>query len=121
MHLAAILARLPDDDEALVPYLYNASFSLERPQGLMVLRKVLELPEPPKESSEARSAYVMAWNNACIHAHALGDYPLAVELADGGQLAAPRPVRSAGSSADTAIDRVFGSARAASGAWDTIA
>jgi tetratricopeptide (TPR) repeat protein len=27
----------------------------------------------------------MAWNNACIHAHALGDYKLAVELADGGQ------------------------------------
>ena len=27
----------------------------------------------------------MAWNNACIHAHALGDFALAVELADGGQ------------------------------------
>ena len=27
----------------------------------------------------------MAWNNACIHAHALGDYPLAVALADGAQ------------------------------------
>ena len=27
----------------------------------------------------------MAWNNACIHAHALGDWALAVELADGGQ------------------------------------
>ena len=32
-----------------------------------------------------KDALVMAWNNACIHAHALGDYPLAVELADGGQ------------------------------------
>ena len=83
-HLAAILAHLPDD-VALVPYLYNASFSLERPQGLMVLRKVLELPEPARDATEARSAYVMAWNNACIHAHALHDYPLAVELADGGQ------------------------------------
>jgi hypothetical protein len=31
----------------------------------------------------------MAWNNACIHAHALGDYELAVELADGGQPYAP--------------------------------
>ena len=31
----------------------------------------------------------MAWNNACIHAHALGDYELAVELADGGQRYAP--------------------------------
>ena len=31
----------------------------------------------------------MAWNNACIHAHALGDYKLAVELADGGQPYAP--------------------------------
>jgi hypothetical protein len=34
---------------------------------------------------EARSAYVMAWNNACIHAHALGDFALAKELADGGE------------------------------------
>ena len=83
-HLAAILAHLPND-VALVPYLYNASFALERPQGLMVLRKVLSLPEPPRDSTEARSAYVMAWNNACIHAHALHDFPLAVELADGGQ------------------------------------
>jgi len=32
---------------------------------------------------------VMAWNNACIHAHALGDYKLAVELAEGGQPYAP--------------------------------
>jgi hypothetical protein len=31
----------------------------------------------------------MAWNNSCIHAHALGDYTLAVELADGGQRFAP--------------------------------
>ncbi len=83
-HLAAILAHLPDD-VALVPYLYNASFSVERPAGLKILRKVLALPEPPHLASEARSAYVMAWNNACIHAHALGDYALAVELADGGQ------------------------------------
>jgi tetratricopeptide (TPR) repeat protein len=83
-HLPAILALLPDDD-ALIPYLYNASFSVERPQGLLILRKVLELPIPPTSSTEARSAYVMAWNNACIHAHALRDFALAVVLADGGQ------------------------------------
>lgn len=76
-------------DRALVPYLYNASFSVERPQALKILRKVLALPEPERESGEARTALVMAWNNACIHAHALGDYRLAVELADGGQLFAP--------------------------------
>lgn len=83
-YLGALLARLPDDG-ALVPYLYNTSFSVDRPQALALLRKVLALPVPPRDAGEARTALVMAWNNACIHAHALGDYPLAVDLADGGQ------------------------------------
>jgi len=87
-HLSQLLARLPDD-VALVPHLYNSSFSVERPQALAILRRVLLLPEPPKGAGEARTALVMAWNNACIHAHALGDYKLAVELADGGQRFAP--------------------------------
>ncbi|MBV8761199.1 MAG: hypothetical protein JO257_28135 [Deltaproteobacteria bacterium] len=83
-HLATLLAQLPDE-VTLVPHLYNASFSVERPQGLAILRRVLSLPVPAKDTGEARTAMVMAWNNACIHAHALGDYRLAVELADGGQ------------------------------------
>jgi tetratricopeptide (TPR) repeat protein len=86
--LAAILTRIPDNS-LLVPYLYNSSFAVERPQALAILRRVISLPEPPKGAGEARTALVMAWNNACIHAHALGDYPLAVELADGGQRFAP--------------------------------
>ncbi|HUJ58206.1 MAG TPA: hypothetical protein VLX92_06930 [Kofleriaceae bacterium] len=87
-YLGALLARLPDD-VALVPHLYNASFSVDRPHGLAILRRVLTLPEPARDAGEARTALVMAWNNACIHAHALGDYRLAVELADGGQRFAP--------------------------------
>jgi hypothetical protein len=83
-YLGAVLARLPADG-ALVPYLYNTSFSVERPQALAILRKVLALPPPGRDGGEARTALVMAWNNACIHAHALGDYRLAVDLADGGQ------------------------------------
>jgi tetratricopeptide (TPR) repeat protein len=83
-HLAAVLAKLPADVH-LVPHLYNASFSVDRPQALAILRRVIGLPEPAKAAGEARTALVMAWNNACIHAHALGDYRLAVELADGGQ------------------------------------
>jgi len=83
-HLAAMLARLPAEIP-LVPHLYNTSFAVERPQALAILRCVLALPEPPRDAGEARTALVMAWNNACIHAHALGDYKLAVELADGGQ------------------------------------
>ena len=86
--LPALLALLPDE-VSLVPHLYNASFSVERPQGLAILRRVLSLPVPAKDAGEARTAMVMAWNNACIHAHALGDYRLAVELADGGQRYAP--------------------------------
>ncbi len=83
-HLPAILSRLPRE-VGLVPYLYNASFAVERPQALQILRRVLSLPEPRRDSGEARTALVMAWNNACIHAHALGDFKLAVELAEGGQ------------------------------------
>jgi tetratricopeptide (TPR) repeat protein len=90
-HLGALLARMPDD-VALVPHLYNASFTVERPQALAILRRVLSLPEPARDAGEARTALVMAWNNACIHAHALGDYKLAVELADGGQPYAPENV-----------------------------
>lgn len=82
--LPDLLARLPDD-VALVPHLYNASFAVDRPQALAILRRVLSLPEPARDSGEARTALVMAWNNACIHAHALGEYKLAIELADGGQ------------------------------------
>jgi tetratricopeptide (TPR) repeat protein len=86
--LASLLDKLPDD-VSLVPHLYNASFSVDRPLALAILRRVLTLPEPPRDAGEARTALVMAWNNACIHAHALGDYKLAVELADGGQRYAP--------------------------------
>ncbi len=83
-HLEDVLARLPPES-ALIPHLYNASFAVERPQALTILKRVLALPPPPIELGEARTAYVMAWNNACIHAHALDEYELAVELADGGQ------------------------------------
>lgn len=88
-YLGALLARLPED-RALVPFLYNTSFPkkdapIARPQALAILRKALALPAPEKGSGEARTALVMAWNNACIHAHALEDYELAVELAEGGQ------------------------------------
>jgi tetratricopeptide (TPR) repeat protein len=82
-YLGPLLAQLPED-RALLPHLYNKSFAVERPQALAILRKVLTLPVPARDATEARTALVMAWNNACIHAHALGDYPLAVELADGG-------------------------------------
>ena len=86
--LGALLAKLPED-VSLVPHLYNASFAVDKPLALQILRRVLALPEPPRDAGEARTALVMAWNNACIHAHALGDYKLAVELADGGQGYAP--------------------------------
>jgi tetratricopeptide (TPR) repeat protein len=83
-HLRAYLDRTPNR-VSLLPHLYNASFNIRRDEALSILRRVLVLPEPEKSSTEARSAMVMAWNNACIHAHALGEYPLAAEIADGGQ------------------------------------
>src|SRR5690606_21959537 len=54
--LGALLAKLPDD-VALVPHLYNASFSVDRPLALQILRRVLTLPEPPRDAGEARTAY----------------------------------------------------------------
>ena len=86
--LEALLQHLPADSE-LIPFLYNTSFAVERPQALAILDKVISLPEPPKEKTEARTAYVMAWNNACIHAHALGLFEAGVKLAEGGQRFAP--------------------------------
>lgn len=82
-HLAAYLETTPRR-VSLLPHLYNASFDVKREQALTLLRRVLTLPEPDKTASEARAAMVMAWNNACIHAHALGEYELARQLADGG-------------------------------------
>ncbi len=82
--LGAVLERMPEDRN-LIAYLYNVSFSVDRPQALAILEKVLALPSPEPGSSEGRTALVMAWNKACIHAHALGDYRRAVELAEQGQ------------------------------------
>jgi hypothetical protein len=82
--LAPLLARLPRDG-ALVPHLYNASFHLDAAAALEILRAVIALPVPPPDAGEAREAYAMSWNNACIAAHALGRFALAVELAVEGQ------------------------------------
>lgn len=82
-YLAAYLETTPRR-VSLLPHLYNASFNIRRDLSLVFLRRVISLPAPEKGSSEARAAMVMAWNNACIHAHALGEYELARELADGG-------------------------------------
>jgi tetratricopeptide (TPR) repeat protein len=82
--LADYLARMPAR-ASLVPHLYNASFPVERAQSLAILERVLELPEPSTDDEAGRAAYVMTWNNACIHAHAIGAYDRACELADGAQ------------------------------------
>lgn len=83
-NLATVLDRLPDD-AALIAPLYNISFTVDRPLALAILLRVIALPDPPSDAGEPRTALTMAWNNACIHAHALGDYQLAVQLASGGQ------------------------------------
>ena len=81
--LTHILPMLPPHT-SLVPHLYNASFGLERTTALKILQRIIELPPPPPGNSEARAAFAMAWNNACIHAHALGDFTTAAEIAEGG-------------------------------------
>jgi len=81
--LAEVLPLLPART-SLIPHLYNASFGLERTTSLAILRRIIQLPPPPSGNSESRAAFAMAWNNACIHAHALGDYETAAEIAEGG-------------------------------------
>ena len=86
--LDAFLAKLPLRT-SLAPHLYNASFSRPREQSLAILSRVLMGPEPTAEDDAPRRAFVMAWNNACIHAHALGLVDRACELADGALRFAP--------------------------------
>ena len=86
--LEAFLAKLPLRT-SIAPHLYNASFSRPREQSLLILSRVLVGPEPTAEDDAPRRAYVMAWNNACIHAHALGLVDRACELADGALRFAP--------------------------------
>lgn len=82
-HLAAYLETTPRR-LSLLPQLYNYSFDIKPEQALVMLQRVLSLPVPDKSEQEARAAMVMAWNNACIVAHRLGEYELARQLADGG-------------------------------------
>jgi tetratricopeptide (TPR) repeat protein len=82
--LPVFLAATPSRLSLLTP-LYNATFGpkMKREHALLMLRRVLSLPEPDKTWSEARAALVMAWNNACIYAHSTGQLELARQLADG--------------------------------------
>lgn len=83
-HLPAFLETTPRRVSLLTP-LYNATFGpkMKREHALVLLRRVISLPEPEKTWSEARAALVMAWNNACIYAHSTGQLELARQLADG--------------------------------------
>jgi hypothetical protein len=81
--LELILPMLPNRS-SLVPHLYNASFGHARSASLEILMRVTKLPIPTNNNGEARTAYAMSWNNACIHAHAMKLFNIAAQIADDG-------------------------------------
>lgn len=80
--LPRVLELLPDEED-MVSHLHAAAFKIEDQRlRLAVLEKVISFTEPSEPGSH-RTNYLSAHNNACIIAHALGDYPRARALADG--------------------------------------
>lgn len=79
--LAKLLSVLPDTDQ--VAYLFNAiAATTNQKLQLPILQRVLAMPPPDADAGPHRQAYAHALNNACVIAHALGDYPLAVMYAE---------------------------------------
>lgn len=84
--LEAVLASMPPARGNLVAHLYNAGCNTSDPKRrIRVFDHVLAMPEPGEDSGPNRNAWTMAWNNACVTAHAVGDFAKAKELADGAQ------------------------------------
>jgi thioredoxin 1 len=80
----ALLAAIPKK-EAFVPYVYNASFKADHPERLPLLDWVIAQPPPQDRNSPAWQGWLASWNNACISAHAVGDFARAVEIANRAQ------------------------------------
>jgi hypothetical protein len=88
--LGEALAAVPATPEAL-DALYQLAYKQgHTAAGLAVYRRILEMPMPAE--GDERTNYLQCLNNACIIAHAIGDYPTAVEIADLAQpVAAENP------------------------------
>lgn len=83
-----VLPRLPRTALMVAP-LYNATAKVEDiPTQLQMLDFVMDLPapEPDLQRGAARRAYTFAFNNACVRAHAIGDFPRARAYADRAQI-----------------------------------
>lgn len=80
-----LLVKLPRTT-ATVAHVYNASFKCEDDAlRLAVLEHVMALPEPGTDENHHRHAYTFAFNNACVLAHAMKDYPKALAIAEAAQ------------------------------------
>lgn len=78
-----VLPRLPRTAEMVAP-IYNATAKVEDlPTQIRMLELVMDLPEP--EGGPGRVAYTFAFNNACVRAHAIGDFERARVFADRAQ------------------------------------
>lgn len=89
--LAAILDGLPRD-AALCAQLHAAAHRLEGAVQMQVFDALLALPRPAREDEGAWTDWLRAVNNACIHAHARGDFTRACEIAELAQdVAADNP------------------------------
>lgn len=82
-----VLPHLPRTALMVAP-VYNASAKIEDAQTqLRVLELVMELPapEPDLQRGAARRAFTFAFNNACVRAHAIGEFERARVYADRAQ------------------------------------
>jgi thioredoxin 1 len=78
--LAPVLAAVPVRED-VVAYLHNAMYGVpDQKAQLAILERTLELPLAAE--GPHRAGYLSALNGACVIAHALKDYDLAVRIAD---------------------------------------
>src|SRR5262249_51744906 len=83
--LERLLGALPGRDD-LPAHLYNACFKVKDEAARMkVLERTMALPPPALDAGPHRTAYTMAFNNACVLAHAKKDFQRAKDIADKAQ------------------------------------
>jgi len=81
--LVDLLPRLPRISEMVSP-IYNASHKCEdRTLAQRLLEFAMDMPEPA--AGEDRSSFLFAFNNACVNAFELKDFPRARAIADRAQ------------------------------------
>lgn len=82
-HVPALVPRLPANATLFAELAERAIAADQREGALLFYERMAELAIP--DEGEARTGYLRALNNACIHAHAAGAFATAVRIADRAQ------------------------------------